>query len=84
MSKQIRVDLWYPRNDAPESVQSVRVSLMDVRAANDLLITYDFDRDGYSISQPSRFRWYEGDDPNDEAPVEVSFVPAWASGEPPA
>jgi hypothetical protein len=41
---------------------------MDVRAANNLVIEYDFDRDGWSIGQP-----------DDEGEVhEVAFAEAWA------
>lgn len=43
-----RVDLWYPRNEG--SQKRIDVSLMDVRAANDISITYDFKRDGWVIS----------------------------------
>ena len=83
MSRQIRAELWYPRTDAPEAVDTVRISLMDVRAANDLVIRYDFDRDGYSIQQPTIHEWHDGHDhdDHDEGLVEVAFVPAWASEE---
>ena len=75
--REVRVELWYPRNDAAESGDTVRVSLMDVRVANDLVIRYDFDRDGYSIQQPTIHEWHDGDDSNDEELVEVAFVEAW-------
>ena len=74
-----RVELWYPRSDGPQSVDTIRVSLMDVRAANDLVIRYDFDRDGYSIQQPTIHEWAIGDDPSNEGLVEVAFVPAWGA-----
>ena len=45
---EIAVDLWYPRRE--ERYKSIRISLMDVRAANDILISYDFDRDGWVIT----------------------------------
>ena len=44
---EIAVDLWYPRIE--ERYKSIRISLMDVRAANDILISYDFDRDGWVV-----------------------------------
>lgn len=56
--------LWYPRN--PGEDQRIRVSLYDVRAADDLLISYDFERDGWSIAR------------DDEPEREVSFIRAWA------
>lgn len=55
--------LWYPRVDGNGS--SVAVSLYDVRAADDLRISYDFERDGWSIAR--------GEKPD----AEVAFVPAW-------
>lgn len=55
--------LWYPRVDGNPS--SVTVSLYDVRAADALLISYDFERDGWSIAREER------------PAVEVAFVPAW-------
>lgn len=79
MSREVTAELWYPRSGGPKSVDSVRVILMDTRGANDLVIRYDFDRDGYSISQPTIHEWHDGDDPSDEGLVEVAFVPAWAT-----
>ena len=63
------VDLWYPRTDDPNRTSdhptSVRVGLMDVRAADDVVIDYDFDRDGYRIRMSADV----------DAPlVEVAFV----------
>lgn len=55
--------LWYPRY--PER-STIKVEMYDVRAADDLIIGYDFDRDGYTIAR-------------DEQPeVEVAFVRSWA------
>ena len=72
------IDLWYPRI-AP--VQHIEVGLMDVRAADNIRITYDFERDGYSIQQARRFAW-SGDDPVcDPDWQEVAFVQAWARAE---
>ena len=51
---------WYPRI---EPVGPLRVSLMDVRAADDILIEYEFDRDGWLIKNSDG--------------VEVAFVPAF-------
>lgn len=59
--------LWYPRN--PGEDRRIRVSLYDVRAADDLLISYDFDRDGWSIARD--------EDPDRE----VAFIRAWADQE---
>lgn len=59
--------LWYPRLDSEPSTISVR--LFDVRAADDLVIGYDFDRDGWTIAR-------------DSAPdVEVAFIKSWGEHE---
>lgn len=42
------IDLWYP-SAFDEIPKEIRVGLAHVRAANDLLISYDFDRDGWVI-----------------------------------
>jgi len=53
---------------------------MHVRAADSILIEYDFDRDGYSIKQASTFR---GDVPGfDQDWQEVAFIKAWARAKP--
>ncbi len=49
----IGVELYYPRT--PGHVTYVEVGLMDVRAADGIRVSYDFDRDGFVVEQP----WYE-------------------------
>lgn len=72
----LHVEFWYPRNQ--ESAKRVQIDLCDVRAADGLLVEYDFDRDGWSIKQASTFEW-DGDDPVcDPDWQEVAFVQAWA------
>lgn len=73
----IHADLWYPRSE--NRVKAIVVGLVDVRAADDIRVTYDFDRDGWKIEQASAFQW-ELDDPNCGNPdwQEVAFVKAWA------
>lgn len=46
--EEISVDLWYPRVE--ERYKTINISLMDVRAANDIKVSYDFDRDGWVIT----------------------------------
>jgi hypothetical protein len=67
-----RID-WFARG------KTLIVDLMDTRAADGLHISYDFERDGWSIKQASTFSW-EADDPNCGDPdwQEVAFVKAWA------
>lgn len=78
------VDLWYPGTDGDdeyEKIQHIEVGLVDVRAADSIRIHYDFDRDGYSIEQASKFSWEAGDEVCDSGWKEVAFVKAWARDE---
>ena len=54
------------------------MSLTDVRAADDIRISYDYDRDGWVIEQASIFEWDGDDEECDEDWQEVAFVKAWA------
>lgn len=71
------VELWYPRA-APGSIDTIEVGLCDVRAADSIRISYDFERDGYAIKQASTFQWEQGDTVCDADWQEVAFVQAWA------
>lgn len=71
----VHLDLWYPRSD--DNPTHLQVGLMDVRAADDIRIHYDFDRDGYVIEQASTFRWDADDEEQDPDWQEVAFVKAW-------
>lgn len=70
-------ELFYPRREG--NPDRVRVSLMDTRAADSLVVEYDYERDGWSIKMEPTV------DMTDEAsmmlpvgpPVEVAFVDAW-------
>jgi hypothetical protein len=77
------VNFWYPRvDDEPKYLQ---VGLYDARCADDIRISYDFDRDGWAIEQA----WTEEVEvpPGAESPhgytdcvdrwEEVAFVKAW-------
>lgn len=76
MADTKRVELWYPRSDGSE--RFVEVGLVDVRAADSIRISYDFDRDGWRIEQASRWEWPAGDPVCDQDWQEVAFVQAWA------
>lgn len=73
----VHAELWYPRN--PGSASAVQVGLVDVRAADDITIRYDFDRDGWVILQDRVVEREWGMDVVEEA-VEVAFIPAWNEG----
>jgi len=75
------INLWYPRNTklprADDQPASIRVGLMDVRAADYLIIDYDFDRDGYRVRMATVHEWEPDDPVMDPKLVEVAFIPAW-------
>lgn len=70
------VDLEYPRN---QDIQCIEINLVDVRAADGIRIQYDFERDGWSISQAQVFSWDAGDTICDPKWKEVAFIDGWAS-----
>lgn len=72
----IEVRLEYPRIEG--RAKFVEVQLEDVRAADSIRISYDFDRDGHVIEQASRFEWPAEDEVCDPNWQEVAFVRAWA------
>ena len=61
---------------------TVVLDLEHVRAADGILVSYDFDRDGWSIRQASQFEWEEGDEICDPDWQEVAFVKAWGREKP--
>ena len=73
----VHVDLWYPRTENP--IKAIQVGLMDVRAADDIRVEYDFNRDGWVIKQAQIFQWEADDEVCDPKWTEVAFIQAWAS-----
>lgn len=71
----IRVDLMYPRSS--NRPNTVIVSLYDVRAADDIRIRYDFDRDGWVISMDLTYDDNSGIIKIVKEDQEVAFIPAW-------
>lgn len=82
--KTAHVDLWYPRvgipNRTDDQPTEVRVDLVDVRAANSIVIDYDFGRDGYRVRMSTIHEWDADDEVMDEGLVEVAFIPSWVEG----
>lgn len=74
----MHIDIWYPRNK-DNSIKAIQVGLMDVRAADDIRIEYDFERDGWVIKQAQVFEWDADDEIRDPQWKEVAFIEAWAS-----
>ena len=79
---ELSATIWYPRSKTEpgesEKPRAVLVGLCDVRAADDIRVSYDFERDGWKIEQAQRFCWETDDEECDPCWVEVSFVQAWA------
>lgn len=75
--RTVSFDFVYPRHD-DKRIERLRVGLEDVRAANDIEIRYDFDRDGWVIESPTKFMWEVGEDQSDTRLEEVAFIPAYS------
>lgn len=84
------VNLWYPRagwtNMEPyRNCDMIEVGLMDVRSADSLRISYDFDRDGWKIEQawievvsvPPSPEHSHGYGDHADRWEEVAFIRAW-------
>lgn len=70
----IRIDLEYPRlENRPDKIL---ISLMDVRAADSIEVSYDFDRDGWVIKM-DKTKDMDGYMETLEEKQEVAFIPAW-------
>ena len=76
---RIKAELWYPRVEG--NAREILIDLIDVRAADPVLVRYDFTRDGWSILQASRFSWPADDPVCDPDWQEVAFVRAWGREE---
>jgi hypothetical protein len=73
--------LYYPRSHKGDDEPDVIVALYDVRAADDIRITYDFSRDGWVIWQAKRTSWPGDDTVCDPLWTEVAFCQAWQVNE---
>ena len=77
----IALDLMYPPYETEEPsgyLRYVQVGMCHVRAADDIRISYDFERNGWKIEQASTFQWDADDLVCDPDWQEVVFVQAWA------
>ena len=69
-----RASISYPRAGGDPHLL---VGLEDIRAADDIRISYDFERDGWVVEQAAVFEWDANDPTCDPDWGEVAFVPAW-------
>lgn len=67
------VDLFYPNNCKCKYIQ---VGLSDIRAADDIRISYDYHRDGYVIEQLPYEKTHQGTEVTGEW-QEVAFIKSW-------
>lgn len=74
MNDTMQVNLEYPRD---RDEKFIRIDLVDIRAADGIRISYDFERDGWKIEQASVFEWSGDDEECDPDWQEVAFVKAW-------
>ncbi len=72
------VEMAYPRQNKTKHIE---VGISDVRASDGIRITYDFDRDGYIIEQPTQLSWNVDDKICDPKWKEVAFIQSWALSE---
>lgn len=73
-----RVELWYPR--LPGHADTLEIGLVDVRAADEIYVRYDFERDGWVVLQhvhQEMLTWGDEIRQVTRIPQEVAFVPAW-------
>ena len=81
----VSVGLMYPDVSPEEGETRVRhltIGLYDVRAADDIRVSYDKKRDGWSIEQASTFTWDGDDELCDPDWQEVAFIQAWGREKP--
>ena len=87
---ELHVELTYPPRSEEESekegqIRHVLVDQESVRASDGIRMHYDYERDGWSIEQASRFQWEteeQANAPNAEDWQEVAFVQSWARKDP--
>jgi len=71
----LSVDLWYPYH---RDIKFVEVGLIDVRATDNIRISYNHGRNGWVIEQASIFSWDVEDPFFDADWQEVAFIESWA------
>ena len=74
MNNTTFVELTYPRTEGNKKY--IEISLLDTRAVDDIRIHFDFDRDGWVISQASVFEWDIADEECNPDWQEVAFIQA--------
>lgn len=73
---ELAVTLTYPNHNL---LKYVIFDQESTRGSDGIRISYDYDRDGYKIEQPTKTSFCSVDEK--QVWVEVAFVQAWASSE---
>jgi len=72
----ILIEPTYP-NISTCGVKFIEVNQESVRASDGIRLTYDYDRDGWSIMQPTKLCWSGDDAVCDMGWTETAFVQSW-------
>ncbi len=75
ISDTLSVEMTYPEI-SENGVKFIEIDQESVRASDGIRLTYDYDRDGWSIMQPTKMCWV--DEPCDMGWEEVAFIESWA------
>jgi hypothetical protein len=72
--------IWwsYPEIYDKKKLSTLQIELCHTRAADNIRIKYESDRDGWVIEQASIFEWDCDDEICDSDWQEVAFIKAWA------
>lgn len=73
----LSVELTYP-NIIEKGVRFIEVDQESVRASDGIRLSYDYDRDGWVIQQPTKLCWDSEDTAGDMGWKEVAFIQSWA------
>lgn len=73
--RTLYLDIYYPRS--PDMVNRIDIGLSDRTASDGIQVSYDFERDGWVIWQPTVLEWEDDDVVCDPCFKEVAFVQSW-------
>lgn len=77
----LNIEIMYPMVEG-NVINTLDINQSSVRASDGIRVTYDYDRDGWIISQASRWSWADSEEydslDNPEDYQEVAFIQSWA------
>jgi hypothetical protein len=71
------IEWMYPEIYDTQNPSTITIGLSHVRAADDIRIKYDGNRDGWVVEQASIFEWDISNKECDPDWKEVAFIKAW-------